>query len=139
MSLLRWNSSRRGVTAAALASVLSFAAWAQDAPQSGLPQAPQPMATPAPQAQQYVPVDYSKARSQFPNVIAPYKPGLVPPPNLNNTDRVRQLMRDGKIMLSMNDAVALALENNLDLVLARYNLNIADTDILRANSGANIL
>ncbi len=34
-------------------------------------------------------------------------------------------MRDGKIMLSMNDAVALALENNLDLVLARYNLNIA--------------
>jgi outer membrane protein TolC len=48
-------------------------------------------------------------------------------------------MHDGKIMLSMNDAVALALENNLDLVLARYNLNIADTDILRANSGANIL
>ena len=48
-------------------------------------------------------------------------------------------MRDGKIMLSMNDAVALALENNLDIVLARYNLNIADTDILRADAGANIL
>src|SRR6202035_2305292 len=77
--------------------------------------------------------------SPFPNVIAPYRPNYVPPPNLNNTDRIQQLMHDGKIMLSMNDAVALALENNLDLVLARYNLNIADTDILRADAGANVL
>src|SRR6202035_4155707 len=77
--------------------------------------------------------------SPFPNVIAPYKPRYVPPPNLNNTDRIQQLMHDGKIMLSMNDAVALALENNLDLVLARYNLNIADTDILRADAGATVL
>ena len=63
----------------------------------------------------------------------------VPPPNLNNTDRIQQLLHDGKIMLSMNDAVALRSENNLDLVLARYNLNIADTDIMRADAGANIL
>jgi outer membrane protein TolC len=84
-------------------------------------------------------VDYSKPRSQFPNVVAPYKPGYVPPPDLSNTDRIQQLMHGGKILLSMNDAVALALENNLDLVLARYNLNIADTDILRADAGANIL
>jgi outer membrane protein TolC len=97
------------------------------------------MPGPAQQPQQYVPVDYSKPRSQFPNLIAPYKPGYVPPPNLSNTDRMQQLMHNGKIMLSMNDAVALALENNLDLVLARYNLNIADTDILRADAGANIL
>jgi len=97
------------------------------------------MPAPAPQAQHYAPVDYSKPRSQFPNVIAPYKPGYVPPPNLSNTDRIQQLMHNGKILLSMNDAVALALENNLDLVLARYNLNIADTDILRAKAGANIL
>jgi outer membrane protein TolC len=39
----------------------------------------------------------------------------------------------------MNDAVALALENNLDIAIARYNLNIADTDIWRAKSGANTL
>src|SRR5438094_2301585 len=38
-------------------------------------------------------------------------------------------------MLSINDAIALALENNLDIAIARYNLNIADTDILLANSG----
>jgi outer membrane protein len=72
-------------------------------------------------------------------VLAPYKPGVVPPPNLSNTPRIDQLMRDGKIMLSINDAIALTLENNLDIVLARYNLNIADTDILRAKGGANIL
>jgi len=147
MPLLRLNSARRRIVAIALASVLSLSGWAQDAqpatqsglPQSALPQAPQPMPAPAPQAQHYAPVDYSKPRSQFPNVIAPYKPGYVPPPNLSNTDRIQQLMHNGKILLSMNDAVALALENNLDLVLARYNLNIADTDILRAKAGANIL
>ena len=48
-------------------------------------------------------------------------------------------MHDGKIMLSIDDAVALALENNLDIAIARYTLNIADTDVLRAKSGANIL
>ena len=142
MRLLSLNSARRQVVIiAALAGALNLSVWAQNTqpPQSGLPQAPQSTPASAPQSQQYASVDYSKPRSQFPNVIAPYKPGYVPPPNLNNTDRIQQLMRDGKIMLSMNDAVALALENNLDLVLARYNLNIADTDVLRAEAGANIL
>jgi len=46
-------------------------------------------------------------------------------------------MHDGKIMLSIDDAVALALENNLDIGIARYNLSIADTDVLRSRSGAN--
>ncbi|MGD0178289.1 MAG: TolC family protein [Terriglobales bacterium] len=141
MRLLSLNSARRQVVIIALAGALAISGWAQNTQpaQSGLPQAPQSMPAPVPQSQQYASVDYSKPRSQFPNVIAPYKPGYVPPPNLNNTDRIQQLMRDGKIMLSMNDAVALALENNLDLVLARYNLNIADTDVLRAEAGANIL
>jgi len=147
MFLLRLNSVRRRAVVIGLASVLSVSGRAQEAqptsqsalPQSALPQAPQPMPVPAPQPRQYVFVDYSKPRSQFPNVVAPYKPGYVPPPDLSNTDRIQQLMHGGKILLSMNDAVALALENNLDLVLARYNLNIADTDILRADAGANIL
>jgi outer membrane protein len=141
MPLFRLSFASRRIVRFALVGMLSVSGWAQTAQPapSALPQAPQPAPAAAPQPQQYVPVDYSKPRSQFPNVIAPYKPGYVPPPNLNNTDRMQQLMRDGKIMLSMNDAVALALENNLDLVLARYNLNIADTDILRADAGANIL
>src|SRR5580704_7585902 len=137
MLLLQLNSTSRRVVGIAIATLLSLGGWAQNA--QPLPQAPQPAPAATPTSQQYAAVDYSKPRSQFPNVIAPYKPGYVPPPNLNNTDRIQQLMHDGKIMLSMNDAVALALENNLDLVLARYNLNIADTDILRADAGANIL
>jgi outer membrane protein TolC len=81
--------------------------------------------------------DYSKPQRAFPNIIAPYRPQRIPPPNLTNTPRIEELMHDGKIMLSMDDAIALALENNLDMGIARYNLNIADTDILRAKSGAN--
>ena len=45
-------------------------------------------------------------------------------------------LTDGKLYLSLNDAIALALENNLDIGIQRYNLSIADTDILRTSSGA---
>jgi outer membrane protein TolC len=48
-------------------------------------------------------------------------------------------MHDGKLYISMNDAVALALENNLDIAIARYNLNIADTDVWRAKAGFNTI
>jgi outer membrane protein TolC len=47
-------------------------------------------------------------------------------------------VRDGKIYLSLSDAVLLALENNFDIAIARINLDIADTDILRARSGAGL-
>jgi outer membrane protein len=80
-------------------------------------------------------VDYSKPQSHFPNPFAPYMQRTVAEPNLTNTPRIDQLMKDGKLMLSMNDAIALALENNLDIAIARYNLDIADTDLLLAKSG----
>ena len=86
-------------------------------------------------AQQKQEVDYSKPQSHFPNPFAPYVPRAVAAPNLTNTSRIDLLMKDGKLMLSMNDAIALALENNLDIAIARYNLDIADTDLLRAKSG----
>ena len=47
-------------------------------------------------------------------------------------------MRDGKIYLSLSDAVVLALENNFDIAIARINLDIADTDILRSKAGAGL-
>jgi len=81
--------------------------------------------------------DYSKSASQFPNLVGPYIPRSVPEPNFANSARIDQLMKDGKIYLSLDDAIALALENNLDLAIARYNLPIADTDVLRAKSGAS--
>jgi len=105
-----------------------------------VPVAPTPQTAPAPAQPQAVHLqDYSKPRSAFPNFLQPYRPQEVAPPNLGNSPRVDSLMHDGKVYLSIDDAVALALENNLDIDIARYNLNIADTDYLRAKSGASIL
>jgi len=82
--------------------------------------------------------DYSKGVPQFPNIFRPYTPRSVPPPVFSNSPRVDQMMKDGNLLLSLDDAIALALENNLDIAIARYNLPIADTDILRAKSGQSI-
>ncbi|MGA8618839.1 MAG: TolC family protein [Candidatus Sulfotelmatobacter sp.] len=105
-----------------------------------VPAAPVPQSAPVPAQPQLIHLqDYSKPRPAFPNILLPYRPQELPPPNLGNSPRIDSLMHDGKIYLSIDDAVALTLENNLDLDIARYNLNIADTDYLRAKSGANIL
>lgn len=84
-------------------------------------------------------LNFAKPVGYFPNPIGPYMPRHLPPPNLANSVRIDQLMHDGKLYLSINDAISLALENNLDIAIQRYNLNIADTDVLRANAGASIL
>ncbi|MFZ0950978.1 MAG: TolC family protein [Candidatus Sulfotelmatobacter sp.] len=105
-----------------------------------VPAAPTPQSAPAAAQPQTVHLqDYSKPRPAFPHFLRPYEAQVVAQPNLGNSARIDSLMRDGKIYLSIDDAVALALENNLDIDIARYNLNIADTDYLRAKSGANIL
>ena len=83
--------------------------------------------------------DYAKPRSPFPDILKPYEARELPEPNYANTPRMDSLIRNGKIYLSIDDAVALTLENNLDIDIARYNLNIAATDYLRAKSGASIL
>jgi len=111
--------------------------------QQNPPANPSPAAaTPAPQSAQADAVhvrDYSVPRSAFPKVLQPYQPEPLVQPNLGNSARIDSLMRDGKIYLSIDDAVALTLENNLDLEIARYNLNIAEADVLRAKSGGAIL
>jgi outer membrane protein TolC len=103
---------------------------------------PPPSIAPAPQSAPSSPVhlrDYSQPRSAFPKFLQPYTPRQLELSNLGNSPRIDALMRDGKIYLSIDDAVALALENNLDLEIARYNMNIAEADLLRAKSGASIL
>jgi len=122
--------------------VLAIQGWSQQLAASSPP--PTSTSLPAaPQTQQAPPQhlihDNSKSARPFPDVLAPYKPRHVLDPNLTNTPRIDQLVRNGKIYISMDDAIALTLENNLDLELARYNLNIADTDILRARAGSSIL
>jgi outer membrane protein TolC len=69
------------------------------------------------------------------NPLNAYEPDSVPEPALSNSSRLPQLIRDGKLYLSLKDAIDLALEDNLDLAIARYNLPIANTDILRTKAG----
>jgi len=69
------------------------------------------------------------------NPLSAYSPDSVPEPVLSNSARIDQLVRDGKLYVSLKDAIDLALENNLDLAIARYNLPIANTDILRTQAG----
>ena len=69
------------------------------------------------------------------NPFGIYMASEVPRPVLTNSQRLYQLIRDGKLYVSLQDAIYLALENNLDLAIARYNIPIADTDILRTKAG----
>jgi outer membrane protein TolC len=69
------------------------------------------------------------------NPVSWYMADQVPEPVLANSPRLDRLIRDGKLYLSLKDAIDLALENNLDLAIARYNLPIADTDLLRTKAG----
>ncbi len=131
----------RVATLSLAAIFLTVTGWAQDAsPVPSAPSAQIPAQKAVPSASQPFDVkQYSKPESHFPNPLGPYTPRHVTPPNLANTSRIDQLMHDGKLYISMNDAVALALENNLDIAIARYNLNIADTDVWRAKAGSSIL
>jgi outer membrane protein len=129
MELVPSNFMTRLTTALAIAALISSSLFGQNAA---------PPDAPKPQQRQFELSTYTKPHSHFPNPIAPYLAHDVPAPNLSNTPRLSDLMKDGKIMLSLDDAIALALENNLDLAIARYNLNIADVDILRAKAGSQI-
>ena len=80
-----------------------------------------------------VPVSFEMPKSR--NPLNAYSADYVPEPLLTNSPRIDRLVRDGKLYLSLKDAIDLALENNLDLAIARYNLPIANTDILRTQAG----
>lgn len=83
-------------------------------------------------------IDYSKGPSTFPNPFRAYDSPVVPELQLANSDRLEQLLSRGTLYLSLNDALALAIENNLDLASARYNPMLAQTDLLRAKSGQQL-
>jgi outer membrane protein TolC len=78
----------------------------------------------------------------FPHLHDPFKtytPVNVPPANLTNSVRLEQCIHDGKLYLSLDDAIDLALENNLDIAVSRYNLPIANMDVLRTAAGLFVL
>jgi len=71
----------------------------------------------------------------FPSFWGPYSTPYIPAPKMSNSERLHALLSDNKLRLSVEDAIGLALENNLDISVARYNLSFAQTDLLRAKSG----
>ncbi|HEX2329704.1 MAG TPA: TolC family protein [Candidatus Angelobacter sp.] len=153
---LRSNGIRRLVAAVCL---FSLTAAAQQANTGASTQKPQSQ-TQAPAAQQntqqsaapdtssiptapesHLPqpfgVDYSKPAPFLPNPFARYIPRDVPPPSFTNAPKLRELIKNGKVMLSLNDAISVALADNLDIAIARYNLPIADTDIMLTKAGGS--
>ncbi len=116
--MLRWSSNLRSV-AARCAAVLLYVTGTVALSQSTGQNAPQ-------------------LRLDIPHsdtLWGPYMPSRVTAPDLANSAWLDSLMRDGKLYLSLEDAITLALENNLDIAIARYNLPIAAVDLQRAKGG----
>ncbi len=112
-------------------------AFGQEAPQN-------PQAAPAKPPAPAVPVSlgtakyhFSRPPRAFPNLINPYRPIKIDEPVLTNSPRLEQFIHDAKLELSLQDAVELALENNMDIAVQRYYPWIADVGILKANSGSS--
>src|SRR5260370_62242 len=72
----------------------------------------------------------------YDRLLVPYQPRLVPPVSFENSRRLESLLRAGKLYLSLQDAIALALENNLDIELERFAPGLAEFDTLRTRGGA---
>jgi outer membrane protein TolC len=97
-------------------------------------QAPAIQTAPAPQAG----IPFEQLARPSRNPFDAYRGKTVPPPNMSNSSRLDSLIRDGKLYLSLQDAIDLALENNLDIVIARYNLPIAQMDVQRTQAGGSV-
>ena len=103
-----------------------------NAPAQNAPQATATVQTP------HNPVPFNEMLRKSNNPFDAYRGKAVPPPSMTNSTRLDSLVRDGKLYLSLRDAIDLAMENNLDMVIARYNLPIAQMDILRTKAGGSV-
>ena len=140
------SQAARFLLATMLAGLL---AWGPNSPvlaQSGSPNSQSNAApAPMPQANAIAPVsslglakhDFTNGPRAFPDLFKPYRPIQIEPPVLTNSPRIDQLVHDGKLELSLQDAVELALENNMDIAVQRYYPWIADTSILRTKAGGS--
>jgi outer membrane protein TolC len=78
---------------------------------------------------------FAQQSTWYSPVTRPYAPKAVPQLNVSNTARIDALLRGDKLYLSLQDAVALALENNIDIEVERYLFPLAQADFQRAQSG----
>ncbi|HWF47473.1 MAG TPA: TolC family protein, partial [Bryobacteraceae bacterium] len=81
------------------------------------------------------PSDTPKLSISGSSLTRPYRAPAVNEPRFQNSPRTYELIRAGTLYLSLQDAIALALENNLDIQLQRYTVPIAATDLKRAKGG----
>ncbi len=107
-------------------------AFAQQQGDSTPPAQPQP----APRTIQVNNQNYTYGKRWFPNILAPYTQTQVPEPVLMNAPRIEQMVQNGKLSISLQEAVDLALQNNLAIVIERYVPWIAEANVLRTLSGA---
>ncbi|HMD41298.1 MAG TPA: TolC family protein [Candidatus Acidoferrum sp.] len=136
----------RSLLAFFLAAMLAIGpispAFAQT-PAQNPPSNPAPAAPPASQAAPIAPVsslelskhDFSNGPRVYPDLLKAYQPIHIENPVITNSVRLDQLVHDGKLELSLQDAVELALENSMDIVVERYAPWMADTSILKAKAG----
>ncbi|MBB5059152.1 outer membrane protein TolC [Granulicella aggregans] len=101
-------------------------------------------ASPAPQLSRDEAVDTSPTRSapkglrpDFLGFLGPYRRATVPQLFPGTGERLNSLVKEGKLYLTLHDAIALAIENNLDVEVERYNIVLADTDLVRAKGGGS--
>lgn len=71
----------------------------------------------------------------FSGVLGRFQPKSVSKPVLENSPRIDSLIQDGNLHLTLADALALALENNLDIAVQRYIPEYSQTDLLRTKAG----
>jgi hypothetical protein len=129
-----WGPSflKRGMAVICICGMLASTMWGQQtAPATQI--GTQSAGTRAGDPRASIPARFEMPKSR--NPLNAYSAEYVPEPALANTPRLDRLVREGKLYLSLKDAIDLALENNLDLAIARYNLPIANTDILRTQAG----
>ena len=114
-------------------------------PAQNPPSNPSPAPSAAPQGSSIAPVsslglakyDFTNGPRAFPNLLKPYQQIHIDQPGIINSPRLQQLIHDGKLELSLQDAVELALENSMDIAVQRYYPWIADASILKAKAGGS--
>ncbi|HEV2342126.1 MAG TPA: TolC family protein [Candidatus Acidoferrales bacterium] len=79
--------------------------------------------------------DYSHGKRMFPNLFSVYSPMRIPPPDLTNSPTLASMIHDGKLQLAIEDAIGLALANDLDIQVQRFQPWFGETDLLRTEGG----
>ncbi|MGH9621524.1 MAG: TolC family protein [Bryobacteraceae bacterium] len=77
-------------------------------------------------------------RPKVPIFLRPYQAVSAPPIRLANSNRLDSLIRAGKLYLTAQDAIALAIENNINIEVARYTPIIDRWNVELYHAGGNL-